>query len=132
MKRRNPPITLSTLPARTIYHAVLQFTQHHPRPHTKGRKPLYPEALILTLALLRKAPPALRRFQSLIGRLKTSVSCLWRWALMLFQSLIGRLKTGIRSARRPMSDCGFQSLIGRLKTNPHTASAAGFELKSQL
>jgi hypothetical protein len=49
MKRRNPPITLSTLPARTIYHAVLQFTQHHPRPHTKGRKPLYPEALILTL-----------------------------------------------------------------------------------
>jgi hypothetical protein len=55
MKRRNPPITLSTLPARTIYHAVLQFTQHHPRPHTKGRKPLYPEALILTLALLRTA-----------------------------------------------------------------------------
>jgi hypothetical protein len=55
MKRRNPPITLSTLPARAIYHAVLQFTQHHPRPHTKGRKPLYPEALILTLALLRTA-----------------------------------------------------------------------------
>jgi hypothetical protein len=55
MKRRNLPITLSTLPARTIYHAVLQFTQHHPRPHTKGRKPLYPEALILTLALLRTA-----------------------------------------------------------------------------
>jgi len=40
MKRRNPPITLSTLPARTIYHATLQFTQRHPRPHTKGRKPL--------------------------------------------------------------------------------------------
>jgi hypothetical protein len=40
---------------RTIYHAVLQFTQQHPRPHTKGRKPLYPEALILTLALLRTA-----------------------------------------------------------------------------
>jgi hypothetical protein len=55
MKRRNLPITLSTLPARTIYHAVLQFTQHHPRPHTKGRKPLYPKALILTLALLRTA-----------------------------------------------------------------------------
>jgi len=55
MKRRNPPITLSTLPARAIYHAVLQVTQHHPRPHTKGRKPLYPEALLLTLALLRTA-----------------------------------------------------------------------------
>ena len=40
---------------RTIYHAVLQFTQQHPRPHTKGRKPLYSEALILTLALLRIA-----------------------------------------------------------------------------
>jgi hypothetical protein len=55
MKRQNPPITLSTLPARTIYHAVLQFTQHHPRPHTKGRNLLYPEALLLTLALLRTA-----------------------------------------------------------------------------
>jgi len=55
MKRRNAPITLSTLPARALYHAVLQFTQHPPRPRTKGRKPLYPEALILTLALLRTA-----------------------------------------------------------------------------
>jgi hypothetical protein len=61
MKRRNPPITLSTLPARTIYHAVLQFTQHHPRPHTKGRTPLYPEALLLTLALRRTARRALDR-----------------------------------------------------------------------
>ena len=55
MKRRNPPITLSTLPARTLYHAVLPFTQHHPRPHPKARKPLYPKALILTLALRRTA-----------------------------------------------------------------------------
>jgi len=55
MKRPNPPITRSTLPARIICHAVLQFTQQHPRLHTKGRKPLYPEALILTLALLRTA-----------------------------------------------------------------------------
>jgi hypothetical protein len=47
MKRRNPPITLSTLPARAIYQAALPFTQHHPRPHTKARKPLYPEALIV-------------------------------------------------------------------------------------
>jgi hypothetical protein len=47
MKRRNPPITLSTLPARTIYQAALPFTQHHPRPHPKTRKPLYPKALIV-------------------------------------------------------------------------------------
>jgi len=55
MKRRNPRITLSVLPARAIYQAVLQFTQQHPLPRTKGRKPLYSEALILTLALLRTA-----------------------------------------------------------------------------
>jgi len=55
MKRRNPPITLSTLPARTLYHAALPFTQHHPHPHPKARKPLYPKALILTLALQRTA-----------------------------------------------------------------------------
>ena len=61
MKRRNPRITLSVLPARAIYHAVLQFTQHHPRPHTKARKPLYPEALILTLALRRTARRVLYR-----------------------------------------------------------------------
>jgi len=58
MKRRNPRITLSVLPARAIYRAVLQFTQQHPLPRTKGRKPLYSEALILTLALLRTAQRA--------------------------------------------------------------------------
>jgi hypothetical protein len=41
MKRRNPRITRSTLPAHTIYHPVLHFTHQHPRPRTKGRKPLY-------------------------------------------------------------------------------------------
>jgi hypothetical protein len=61
MKRRNPRITLSVLPARTLYHAALQFTQHHPRPHTKARKPLYPKALILTLALRRTAQRASSR-----------------------------------------------------------------------
>jgi hypothetical protein len=45
----------STLLARAIYQAVLQFTQQHPLPRTKARKPLYPEALILTLALRRTA-----------------------------------------------------------------------------
>ena len=58
MKRRNPRITLSVLPARAIYQAVLQFTQQHPLPRTKGRKPLYSQALILTLALLRTAQRA--------------------------------------------------------------------------
>ena len=48
-----------------------------------------------------------------------------------FQSLIGRLKTlGVDLQFQWVAV--FQSLIGRLKTNPHTASAAGFELKSQL
>ena len=58
MKRRNPSITLSTLPARLIYQAVLQFTQQHPRPHSKGRKPLYPKAYTRTLALWRTAQRA--------------------------------------------------------------------------
>ena len=58
MKRHNPRITLSVLPARAIYRAALQFTQQHPLPRTKGRKPLYSEALILTLALLRTAQRA--------------------------------------------------------------------------
>ena len=58
MKRRNPRITLSVLPTRAIYQAVLQFTQQHPLPRTKGRKPLYSQALILTLALLRTAQRA--------------------------------------------------------------------------
>ena len=48
-----------------------------------------------------------------------------------FQSLIGRLKTGYK-VDTIVLHATFQSLIGRLKTNPHTASAAGFELKSQL
>ncbi len=55
MKRRNYRITLSTLPARAIYEAVLQFTQQHPLPRRKGRKPIHSEALVLTLALLRTA-----------------------------------------------------------------------------
>jgi hypothetical protein len=55
MKRRNYRITPSTLRARAIYQAVTQFTQQHPLPRSRGRKPIYSEALILTLALLRTA-----------------------------------------------------------------------------
>jgi hypothetical protein len=55
MKHRNYRITLSTLRARAIYEAVTQFTQQHPLPRSRGRKPIYSEALILTLALLRTA-----------------------------------------------------------------------------
>jgi hypothetical protein len=42
MKTPNSRITLTTLPAHIIYHAVLQFTQQQPLPRTRGRKPLYP------------------------------------------------------------------------------------------
>jgi hypothetical protein len=55
MKHRNYRITLSTLRARAIYEAVTQFTQQHPLPRSRGRKPIYSEALNLTLALLRTA-----------------------------------------------------------------------------
>jgi len=47
MKRRNSSITLSTPPARIIYHAVLQVhLAEHPHHYIKGRRPV----LALTLA----------------------------------------------------------------------------------
>ena len=59
MKQRNAPVTLKTLSADDIYHLAEQFTRQHPRPKTnRGRNPLYPEALILTLALLQVAQNA--------------------------------------------------------------------------
>jgi hypothetical protein len=59
MKQRQAPITLKTLAAEDIYRLAKQFTHQHPRPKTtRGRKPLYPEALILTLALLQVAQQA--------------------------------------------------------------------------
>lgn len=45
--------TLSTLCATVIYALVQRLCQSHSLPRTRGRPPLYPEALILTLALLR-------------------------------------------------------------------------------
>jgi hypothetical protein len=67
MKQTKAPITLKTLAAEDIYHLAEQFTHQHPRPKTtRGRKPLYPEALILTLALLQVAQQASYR-QLLFG-----------------------------------------------------------------
>ena len=96
------------------------------------------QSLIGRLKTAYAAAPALNlnpTFQSLIGRLKTQFGFEPFWAqsdLSLFQSLIGRLKTESTSTSTSIPSAKFQSLIGRLKTNPHTASAAGFELKSQL
>ncbi|MCS6920137.1 MAG: hypothetical protein NZM28_10230 [Fimbriimonadales bacterium] len=45
--------TLTTLSATFIYTLVHRFCQLHPLPKTRGRPPRHPEALILTLALLR-------------------------------------------------------------------------------
>jgi hypothetical protein len=67
MKQTKAPITLKTLAAEDIYHLAEQFTHQHPRPKTtRGRNPLYPEALILTLALLQVAQQASYR-QLLFG-----------------------------------------------------------------
>jgi len=60
-------VTLTTITATDIYHLVEQFTRDRPlRKTTRGRKPLYPEALILTLALLQVAQRATYR-QLLFG-----------------------------------------------------------------
>jgi hypothetical protein len=97
MKRRNPRITLSVLPARAIYQAVLQFTQQHPLPRTKGRKPLYSEALILTLALLRME----QVFGSVKGVYGSSVGCrrwcyarVQVWGMLVLWNLVQRLRVG--------------------------------------
>jgi hypothetical protein len=55
-------VTLTTITATDIYHLVEQFTRDRPRRKTtRGRNPLYPEALILTLALLQVAQRATYR-----------------------------------------------------------------------
>ena len=56
-----------------------------------------------------------RMFQSLIGRLKTTMHKIDDADLVLFQSLIGRLKTHFDDAVVALF-VEFQSLIGRLKT----------------
>ncbi len=66
MTQRKAPITLTTISANDIYHLAEQFTRQHPRKTTRGRKPLYPEALILTLVLLQTARRASYR-QLLFG-----------------------------------------------------------------
>jgi hypothetical protein len=61
MEQRKAPVTLKTLTATDIYHLAEQFTHDRPRPTTRGRKPLYPEALILTLAWLQVTQQAAYR-----------------------------------------------------------------------
>lgn len=46
--------SLTMRSARTIFQLAQQFVWQNPAPKTRGRKPRYPEALILTLALLTK------------------------------------------------------------------------------
>jgi hypothetical protein len=58
MQQRKTPATLKTLSATAIYNLAQQFTHDCPRPTTRERKPLYPEALILTLAWLQVAQQA--------------------------------------------------------------------------
>ncbi|MFN7019415.1 MAG: hypothetical protein ACK4RG_09155 [Fimbriimonadales bacterium] len=47
-----PQATLVTLPVPIILFWMQRFCQLHPLPPKRGRPPIYPEALILTLALL--------------------------------------------------------------------------------
>ncbi|MCL6476736.1 MAG: hypothetical protein K6U75_17020 [Firmicutes bacterium] len=54
MKHQYPKhVTLTTLPVRGIYHYIQRFCQLHPLPKRRARPYQYPEALILTLLLLR-------------------------------------------------------------------------------
>ncbi|MGQ9487592.1 MAG: hypothetical protein ACUVTY_07775 [Armatimonadota bacterium] len=46
--------SLTTRSARTVFQLAQQFVWQNPAPRTRGRKPRYPEALILTFALLTK------------------------------------------------------------------------------
>jgi hypothetical protein len=90
MKQRQAPITLKTLAAEDIYRLAKQFTHQHPRPKTtRGRKPLYPEALILTLALLQVAQQASYR-QLLFG---LAPQLLPTHALPALGTLLYRLQT---------------------------------------
>ena len=56
-----------------------------------------------------------KKFQSLIGKIKTLVDCFLVEKTLKFQSLIGKIKT--RNAnRQSIDDDKFQSLIGKIKT----------------
>ena len=56
-----------------------------------------------------------KKFQSLIGKLKTRALEPQIAAGIVFQSLIGKLKTQSHARKKPQRDM-FQSLIGKLKT----------------
>jgi hypothetical protein len=90
MKQTKAPITRKTLAAEDIYHLAEQFTPQHPRPKTtRGRNLLYPEALILTLALLQVAQQASYR-QLLFG---LAPPLLPHHALPALGTLLYRLQT---------------------------------------
>jgi hypothetical protein len=52
------PLSLTTIPARAIFMLVQQLCQQHPRPHRRGRKPVYREEIILTLMLVQNSREA--------------------------------------------------------------------------
>ena len=56
-------------------------------------------------------------FQSLIGRLQTSIYQFFLGQVVSFQSLIGRLQTVLGDIPESEIEIVFQSLIGRLQTN---------------
>ena len=64
---------------------------------------------------MTRAIEGLMPFQSLIGRLGTSLARVMESPAVVFQSLIGRLGTK-RLTVYPRKTLGFQSLIGRLGT----------------
>ncbi len=51
-KQRPALMTLKTITPHHLYALVRTFCQLHPKPKTRGRLPIYPEELILTLALM--------------------------------------------------------------------------------
>ncbi|MGQ9657723.1 MAG: hypothetical protein ACUVV1_07455 [Fimbriimonadales bacterium] len=54
-KHKTRKVSLKTLHPKIILQLARQFTQQNPLPTTRGRKPQYPEALLLTLALTMTA-----------------------------------------------------------------------------
>ena len=66
MTKRKAQVTLTTIQATDIYQRAELFTRQRPRKTTRGRPCLYPEALLLTLALLQTARRASYR-QLLFG-----------------------------------------------------------------
>jgi len=75
MTQRKVPVTLSPISAHDLLSLAEQFTSQRPRKTPRGRKPLYPEALLLTLALLQVTTRASYRqwLFSVFGRSRAGV-----------------------------------------------------------